>query len=49
MLQQWIDLARFTGLQTRKSESPSYTLDSQNLAALERNTEETNVDEMENQ
>lgn len=48
MLQQWIDLACFTGIQTRKGESP-YTLDMQNPAALECNTEETNVDEMENQ
>ncbi|ONI24720.1 hypothetical protein PRUPE_2G258000 [Prunus persica] len=54
--QQWIDLARFTGLQTRKSES-SQMLDSTNqtpdstnqMPALEcNNTEETNVDEIQN-
>lgn len=49
MLQQWIDLARSTGIQTQNIESPSYTLDSHNLAALECKTEETNVDEVKNQ
>ncbi|KAH7537623.1 hypothetical protein FEM48_Zijuj03G0112500 [Ziziphus jujuba var. spinosa] len=47
--QQWVDLARSTGLQTRKSESPSYQIDSSNLATLECNTEETNVDDLKNQ
>ncbi|KAL5568861.1 hypothetical protein UlMin_025436 [Ulmus minor] len=49
--QQWIDLARFTGLQSRKSESPSYQIsDSTNTPAVEcSNTEETNIDEIKNQ
>ncbi|GFZ15078.1 DUF399 family protein, putative [Actinidia rufa] len=49
--QQWIDLARFTGLQARKSEPPSYqTPDSPNPAALGCNTpEEANIDEIKNQ
>lgn len=50
MLQQWVDLARATGLQTRKSEPPSYQtidLDSSNHAALEcSSTEEANIDEI---
>ncbi|KAF9594702.1 hypothetical protein IFM89_034487 [Coptis chinensis] len=45
--QQWIDVARYTGLQTRKSKAtsdpPSETL---NLSAL---TDEVSVDEMKNQ
>lgn len=51
MLQQWIDLARYTGLQTRKSESPSYQKpDSPTPAALECNTtDDTNIDEIKNQ
>ena len=51
MVQQWIDLARFTGLQARKSEPPSYqTPDSSNPAALESNTpEEASIDEIKNQ
>uniref|UniRef100_A0A5B6ZMM4 Uncharacterized protein n=1 Tax=Davidia involucrata TaxID=16924 RepID=A0A5B6ZMM4_DAVIN len=49
--QQWVDLARFTGLQTRKSETPSYqTPDSPNHAALEcNNQEEASIDEIKNQ
>ncbi|CAN6710001.1 unnamed protein product [Malus baccata var. baccata] len=51
--QQWIDLARFTGLQSRKSESSSHQMpempDSTNqMAALEgNNTEETSLDEIQ--
>ncbi|OMP12110.1 hypothetical protein CCACVL1_00126 [Corchorus capsularis] len=49
--QQWIDLARFTGLQTRQDKSPSYqTPDSPSPAALECNTvEEANMDEFKNE
>ncbi|OMO78065.1 hypothetical protein COLO4_24867 [Corchorus olitorius] len=49
--QQWIDLARFTGLQTRQDKSPSYqTPDSPSPAALECNTvEEANIDEFKNE
>ncbi|KAA8534014.1 hypothetical protein F0562_031531 [Nyssa sinensis] len=49
--QQWVDLARFMGLQTRKSETPSYqTPDSPNHVALECNTqEEAGIDETNNQ
>ncbi|PSS33272.1 Protein RETICULATA-RELATED 6 like [Actinidia chinensis var. chinensis] len=49
--QQWIDLARFTGLQARESKPPSYqTPDSPNPAALECNTpEEASIDEIKNQ
>ncbi|WKA00702.1 hypothetical protein VitviT2T_019038 [Vitis vinifera] len=49
--QQWVDLARFTGLQTQKSEPPSYqTVDSSNHAALEcSSAEETHIDEIKNQ
>lgn len=44
--QQWIDLARSTGLQVRKTESP--TSDSPNHAAILCNkTEEASVDEIE--
>ena len=51
MLQQWIDLARFTRLQTQKSETQAYQIpDSPNLATLECNTpEEANIDETKNQ
>ena len=51
MLQQWIDLARSTGLQTRKSdESPSLEVtESTTPVALECNTiEDPNVDEIQN-
>ncbi|XP_059666806.1 protein RETICULATA-RELATED 5, chloroplastic-like [Cornus florida] len=49
--QQWVNLARFTGLQTRKSKTPSFqTPDSPNHAALEcKTSEEASVDEMKNQ
>ncbi|GAV62447.1 DUF399 domain-containing protein/DUF3411 domain-containing protein [Cephalotus follicularis] len=49
--QQWIDLARFSGLQTRTSELPPYrTPDSPNPAALGCNTmEEGGVDEINKQ
>ncbi|PON83258.1 Protein RETICULATA-related [Trema orientale] len=49
--QQWVDLARYTGLQTRKSETPSYqNSDSPSQTALEcNNTEDTNIDEIKNQ
>ncbi|PPR94800.1 hypothetical protein GOBAR_AA25870 [Gossypium barbadense] len=49
--QQWVDLARFSGLQTRKNEQPSYlTSDSPNPAALECGAaEEVNIDEFKNQ
>lgn len=49
--QQWIDLARFTGLQARKSESPPESVDSQNHAMLECGTrdETTITDEIKNQ
>ncbi|KAG5125424.1 hypothetical protein JHK82_032161 [Glycine max] len=44
--QQWIDLARFTGLQVRKTESP--TSDTPNPAAILCNeTEEASIDEIE--
>jgi hypothetical protein len=51
MLQQWVDLARFTGLQARKSELPSYKIpDSPSHAALGcNNTEEATIDEIKNQ
>ncbi|TKY47596.1 RETICULATA-RELATED 5 [Spatholobus suberectus] len=45
--QQWIDLARFTGLQVRKTESPPS--DSPNHAAILCNkTEEASIDEIKN-
>ncbi|XP_056169152.1 protein RETICULATA-RELATED 5, chloroplastic [Syzygium oleosum] len=49
--QQWVDLARFTGLQSRKSTEPSYqTPDSANPATLQCNiTEEAGSDEIKNQ
>ncbi|GMY08323.1 protein RETICULATA-RELATED 5, chloroplastic-like [Fagus crenata] len=49
--QQWVDLARFTGLQARKSELPSYKIpDSPSHAALGcNNTEEATIDEIKNQ
>lgn len=57
-LQQWIDLARFTGLQAQKSEpsvnqtieSVNQTIESANPATVGCNTtEEAGVDEIENQ
>ncbi|MFS7958291.1 hypothetical protein Hanom_Chr07g00676481 [Helianthus anomalus] len=50
-LQQWIDLARFTGLQAQKSEPPTnQTIEAANPATVGCNTtEEANVDEIENQ
>nr|KYP44947.1 hypothetical protein KK1_033528 [Cajanus cajan] len=46
--QQWIDLARFTGLQVRKTELP--TSDSPNHAAILCNeTEEASIDEIKNE
>ncbi|XVE60019.1 hypothetical protein DITRI_Ditri05aG0093200 [Diplodiscus trichospermus] len=49
--QQWVDLARFSGLQTQKNKQRSYqTPDSPNPAALECNAaEEANMDEIKNQ
>lgn len=50
--QQWVDLARFTGVQTQKSEVPSLqTPDSPNLAALEgcKTREEATIDDIKNQ
>ncbi|XP_061986951.1 protein RETICULATA-RELATED 6, chloroplastic-like [Populus nigra] len=49
--QQWVDLARVSGLQSQKSEPPSYqTLDSPSNAAIGCNTlEDTNIDEINNQ
>ncbi|KAM0013293.1 putative hem-binding uptake, Tiki superfamily, ChaN [Helianthus debilis subsp. tardiflorus] len=49
--QQWIDLARFTGLQAQKSEPPTnQTIEAANPATVGCNTsEEANVDEIENQ
>lgn len=52
-MQQWVDLARYTGLQTRKSESPSYQkTDSPSQAALEalecNSSEDANIDEVKN-
>ncbi|XP_011005354.1 PREDICTED: uncharacterized protein LOC105111558 isoform X2 [Populus euphratica] len=49
--QQWVDLARFSGLQSQKSEPPSYqTLDSPSKAAIGCNTlKDTNIDEINNQ
>ncbi|KAL6123505.1 hypothetical protein ACLB2K_076027 [Fragaria x ananassa] len=47
--QQWIDLARFTGLQASKSEPSIYqTSDSTNQVALECNNTEESVDEIQN-
>ena len=47
MLQQWIDLARFTGLQVRKTETELPTSDSPNHAAIVCNkTEEASIDEL---
>ena len=51
VLQQWIDLARSTGLQARKTESSAslQTPDSPNPAAIVCNkTDETSVDEIQN-
>ncbi|KAK7851718.1 protein RETICULATA-RELATED 6, chloroplastic [Quercus suber] len=49
--QQWVDLARFTGLQAQKNGQPSYDIpDSPSHAALGcKNTEEVTVDEIKNQ
>ncbi|KAK3015188.1 hypothetical protein RJ639_005397 [Escallonia herrerae] len=49
--QQWIDLARFTGLQTRKSEMLAYqTPDNRNSAPLGGDTsDDVSVDEIKNQ
>ncbi|KAK4489308.1 hypothetical protein RD792_005112 [Penstemon davidsonii] len=49
--QQWIDLARYTGLQSRKSEEISFeTQDPPNSAALEGNViEDINIDETNKQ
>ncbi|KAL4320006.1 hypothetical protein GQ457_18G004290 [Hibiscus cannabinus] len=49
--QQWVDLARFSGLQSRKSEeSSNQTADSLNTTALECSAaEEANIDELNNQ
>lgn len=49
--QQWVDLARFAGLQSRKSTEPSYqTPDLPNPATLQCNiTEEAGSDEIKNQ
>lgn len=49
--QQWVDLARYTGLQARKSEEiPFPGPDSSNNAALECNiSEDANIDEMNSQ
>ena len=51
MLQQWVDLARFTGLQAQKNGQPSYEIpDSPSHSALGcKNTEEVTVDEIKNQ
>lgn len=48
--QQWVDLARFSGLQTRKSETSYTTPDFPNQPATECNTtEEGSIDEIQNQ
>lgn len=48
--QQWVDLARFSGLQTRKSETSHTTPDIPNQPAAEcSTTEEGSVDEIQNQ
>ncbi|KAK6121991.1 hypothetical protein DH2020_044265 [Rehmannia glutinosa] len=50
--QQWVDLARYTGLQARKSEEISFqtTSDPSNAGALECNIlEDTNIDESNTQ
>lgn len=53
--QQWIDLARFTGLQTRKSEEPPQSASSENQDAIDQTafesntTEEVSVEELQNQ
>jgi hypothetical protein len=51
MLQQWVDLARFTGLQSRRSGPPAYEIpDSPKRAALGcNNMEDATVDEIKNQ
>ncbi|KAK7281079.1 hypothetical protein RIF29_08755 [Crotalaria pallida] len=46
--QQWIDLARFTGLQVRKTESPTSD-PSINVAVVGNKTEEASIDEMNNE
>lgn len=50
-LQQWVDLARFTGLQAQKNEKiSSETSDSPKQAALECNaSEDANIDEISKQ
>ncbi|XP_043700722.1 protein RETICULATA-RELATED 5, chloroplastic-like [Telopea speciosissima] len=49
--QQWIDLARLTGIQTRKIEAPSYqSSDASNRSALSCNAiKDANIDEIQNQ
>lgn len=49
-MQQWVDLARFTGLQTRKNAEPTYqTPETPTPAALPCNTaEEANIEEIDN-
>ncbi|KAJ0102816.1 hypothetical protein Patl1_06700 [Pistacia atlantica] len=48
--QQWVDLARFSGIQARKSEPAYRTPESPGPAVLECNTtEESSIDEIKNQ
>ncbi|XAR65990.1 hypothetical protein NMG60_11012021 [Bertholletia excelsa] len=48
--QQWVDLARFTGLQAKKIEPSSYqTINTPNQATLECSPEEVSIDEVKNQ
>lgn len=49
--QQWVDLARFAGLQSRKDDTASYqSPDCPNHAAVQCNTsEETTIDDIDNQ
>ncbi|XP_031253670.1 protein RETICULATA-RELATED 5, chloroplastic-like [Pistacia vera] len=48
--QQWVDLARFSGIQARKSEPAYRTPESSGPAVLECNTtEESSIDEIKNQ
>lgn len=50
-VQQWVDLARYTGLQARKSKTSLYQApDPPNHAALECTTsDEASIDEIKNQ
>lgn len=49
MLQQWIDLARYTGLQTRKTEASLDASDSVEVSPIKCNgSDETNANDINN-